>query len=50
MPGIEYKVIEAENLEIFRQEVIREGTQRCQVTSMAVGPREYFYAVMEKKA
>jgi hypothetical protein len=49
MPGIEYKVIEAKNLETFRQEVIRDGAQGWQVISMAVGPHGYFYAVMEKK-
>ena len=48
MPGIDYRVIEAKNLEIFHQEVIREGAQGWQVISM-VGPRGYFYAVMEKK-
>ena len=49
MPGIEYKVIEAKNLETFRQEVIRDGAQGWQVISMAVGPHGYFYEVMEKK-
>jgi hypothetical protein len=49
MPGTEYKVIEAKKLEIFRQEVIHEGERGWRVISMAVGPRGYFYAVMEKK-
>jgi len=49
MTGLEYKVVEAKNVEAFRQTVIQEGAQGSRVISMAVGPHGYFYAVMEKK-
>jgi hypothetical protein len=49
MAGTEYKAVEAKNLENFRQEVIQEGAQGWRVISRAVGPRGYFYAVMERK-
>lgn len=42
MNGLEYKVLEAKNLENFRKEVSEEAAQGWRVISMAVGPHEYF--------
>jgi len=50
MAGIEYKVLEAKNIEAFREQVVQEGTQGWRVISMALSPHGYFYAVLEKKA
>lgn len=50
MAGMEYKVLEAKNVETFREKVIQEGAQGWRVISMALGPRGYFYVVMEKQA
>lgn len=50
MAGLEYKVLEAKNIEAFRQMVSQEGAGGWQLISMTVGPHGYFYAVMEKKS
>jgi hypothetical protein len=50
MAGLEYKVLEANNVEAFRQMVIQGGAEGWRLISMAVGPHGYFYAVMEKKS
>jgi len=50
MAGIEYKVLEAKNIETFREQLAQEGAQGWRVVSMAVGPHGYFYAVIEKKS
>lgn len=50
MAGTEYKVLEAKNIDMFREQLAEEGARGWRVVSMAVGPRGYFYAVMEKRA
>lgn len=50
MAGVEYEVLQARNIEMFREKVIQEGAQGWRVISMTIGPRGFFYAVMEKKA
>ena len=38
MAGIEYKVLEAKDIEAFREQVVQEGAQGWRVISMALSP------------
>jgi hypothetical protein len=48
--GIEYEVLEAKNIETFREQLAQQGAKGWRLISMAVGPHGYFYAVMEKRS